>query len=106
MTAKAGVARGARRTPHHDVEWKKEGACRDDDFSTFFGPEGERPAARQVREDAAKEICGLCPVQSRCLAYSLDHNEAAGVWGAMGEEERKEERRRRQRRALRASEAS
>ncbi|GAA0853305.1 WhiB family transcriptional regulator [Streptosporangium amethystogenes subsp. fukuiense] len=99
MSAKAGVHRGARRTPHHDVDWKRNGACRDDDFSTFFGPEGERPTARQAREDAAKEICGLCPVVEACLAYAMKHDEKAGVWGGLGEDERKDERRRRMRRA-------
>jgi WhiB family redox-sensing transcriptional regulator len=85
------------------VEWKRRGACRDDDLYTFFGLEGERPPARQAREAAAKDICSLCPVIEACLEYALEHDEKAGVWGGLGEEERKAERRRRQRRQSHAA---
>ncbi|TSD40537.1 WhiB family transcriptional regulator [Rhodococcus sp. KBS0724] len=40
------------------------------------------------RENAAKKICGDCPVRSHCLTHALDTPEPHGVWGAMTERER------------------
>ena len=37
-------------------EWQFEGACRDQDDTMFFHPEGERGAARRRRIEAAKAV--------------------------------------------------
>lgn len=37
----------------------------------------------------ADESCGTCPVRQKCLDYALDHpDEARGIWGGYGENER------------------
>jgi len=65
----------------------------------FFAPDGEGPAAREVREAQAKEICSWCPVRAECAEYAITRKEQAGVWGGLGEDELAAERRRRARKA-------
>ena len=65
----------------------------------FYGPYGERPEARQVREARARRLCMSCPVRAACLdddlrsAWKLDgiHGFRAG----MTEDERRAEWKRR-----------
>ncbi|MEA2555857.1 MAG: WhiB family transcriptional regulator, redox-sensing transcriptional regulator, partial [Actinomycetota bacterium] len=45
----------------------------------------------------------VCPVVDACLEWSLKTAQDAGVWGAMGEEERREIRRARRRAAAAAA---
>lgn len=80
--------------------WQARAACWGAPLGLFFGAEGERPTARAVREEQAKAICRTCPVRSACLDFAVDPTrpEKAGVWGALGEDERVAERRRRMRR--------
>jgi WhiB family redox-sensing transcriptional regulator len=82
-----------------DWNWHAEAACRGEDLYLFFGGEGERLPDRLAREERAKRICGGCPSRHACLDYALSANERAGVWGALGEDERASERRRRMRRS-------
>lgn len=82
-----------------DWSWHTSAACRGEDLYLFFGGEGERLPDRLAREQKAKTVCGPCPVRRACLDFALSANEKAGVWGALGEDERASERRRRQRRA-------
>lgn len=42
------------------------------------------------RIEAAKTICGRCPVQADCLQFALAHGEDHGVWGGLTEGERRE----------------
>lgn len=69
-------------------EWQLQGACRDEDASLFFHPEGERGHARESRELAAKRICARCPVLNNCLRAALSAHEPYGVWGGATESER------------------
>lgn len=69
-------------------EWQYEGRCRSIDTDVFYHPEGERGAARRLRETAAKEICAACPVVAACRAHALTTRETFGVWGGMTEDER------------------
>ena len=55
----------------------------------FFGPEGESPEARDVREAHAIGICRPCPVRTPCLDDALSQPEQVGVAGGVGEERRK-----------------
>lgn len=86
-----------------DWNWHAAAACRGEDLYLFFGGEGERLPDRLAREARAKTICEGCPARHACLDYALSANEKAGVWGAMGEDERASERRRRQRAGFHAS---
>jgi WhiB family transcriptional regulator, redox-sensing transcriptional regulator len=72
-------------------EWQLQGACRGEDSSLFFHPEGERGPSRSARETAAKQVCARCPVVELCRAHALSAREPYGVWGGMSESERDEE---------------
>ncbi|WP_039785464.1 WhiB family transcriptional regulator [Actinoalloteichus spitiensis] len=71
-------------------DWQLEAACREIDPSVFFFSEGERGAARTIREERAKRICETCPVMLRCRAHALASGERYGVWGGLAEGERRE----------------
>jgi len=72
-------------TDHWD--WQMDAACRGEDSATFFHPEGERGAARVVRQNRAKAICAECPVRQACLEHALAVREPYGIWGGLGEDE-------------------
>ena len=75
--------------PNADLwDWQMHGACRGEDPSLFFHPEGERGAAREAREAAAQAICATCPVMRECAEHALAVREPYGVWGQMSEDER------------------
>ncbi len=75
--------------PNADIwDWQMDGACRGEDPNIFFHPEGERGAARENRQNAAKALCHRCPVIAECAAHALSVREPYGVWGGMTEEER------------------
>lgn len=89
--------------PNADLwDWQMLSACRGEDPSLFFHPEGERGPAREARENAAKAICSGCPVRTECAAHALQVREPYGVWGGLSEDDR-EEIYRRGRRLTRAS---
>jgi WhiB family transcriptional regulator, redox-sensing transcriptional regulator len=69
--------------------------CRDTGvMMLFFGPDGERPSGREIRERKAKVICALCPLRAECLEYALRHPARYGIWGGLNSEELAAERRR------------
>ncbi len=77
--------------PNADLwDWQLQGACRSEDPSLFFHPEGERGAARRNREAAAKAVCAQCPVVTQCVAHALAVREPYGVWGGLSEDDREE----------------
>lgn len=69
-------------------EWQFDGACRDTGSESFYHPDGERGAARRMRDAAAKEICAHCPVIRSCREHALALREPFGVWGGLTEDER------------------
>jgi WhiB family redox-sensing transcriptional regulator len=69
-------------------EWQLSGSCRDADPMLFFHPESERGPARRKRDDAAKAVCGGCPVLEDCRRHALSAREPYGVWGGLSEEDR------------------
>lgn len=92
--------------PNADIwDWQLQGACRGEDPSLFFHPEGERGPTREARIAAAKAICSGCPVQVQCADHALKVREPYGVWGGLSEDDR-EEIYRRQRRVAREVRAS
>lgn len=89
--------------PNADVwDWQLQGACRGEDPTLFFHPEGERGSLREERIQAAKSICGACPVQTLCAEHALAVREPYGIWGGLSEDER-EAIYRRQRRVVSAA---
>lgn len=60
-------------------EWFAEARCRGIDLDLFFDPK---------YEDAAKELCGICPMRERCLRYALKNRLDYGVWGGTTSAER------------------
>jgi WhiB family transcriptional regulator, redox-sensing transcriptional regulator len=83
------------RTP---TLWWERGMCRGADPGLFFPPEDDARRERQHREEAAKTLCGQCPVRETCLDHALAVPEWFGVWGGTTEVERKAIRQRRTRR--------
>jgi hypothetical protein len=62
------------------------------DPELFTGPAGVEPEVesakdRAARIDAAREVCGSCPVRLACLAYALRIRPEAGVWAGWTHEE-------------------
>ena len=75
--------------PNSDFwDWQLFAACRGEDPSAFFHPDGERGPARSAREKAAKAICGTCPIKIKCAEHALQVREPYGVWGGLSEEDR------------------
>ena len=55
----------------------------------FFPPPGERPAARERRENRARKVCFECVALSNCQTYARQQREL-GFWGGESEIERAE----------------
>jgi WhiB family redox-sensing transcriptional regulator len=73
-----------------DTEWTAEASCRRADAVHFYPPSsGERRDEKRRRENAARVLCGRCPVKAACLDYSLTVQEPHGIWGGMNELERR-----------------
>ena len=76
-------------TPVAEVwDWQLHGACRGENTSLFFHPDGARGPARARRQNAAKAVCARGPVLDACLKHALSVREPYGVWGGMTEDER------------------
>jgi WhiB family transcriptional regulator, redox-sensing transcriptional regulator len=73
------------------TDWRRSAACRGCDVELFFPVGSTGPAISQI--DAAKAVCGHCPVRADCLDFALVTNQEAGVWGGATEEERRRLRR-------------
>jgi len=70
--------------------WQWRAACRGDDAGLFFAPsQPETREEREVREQKAKAICGVCPVRAECLEYAVRIREPHGIWGGLNEAERR-----------------
>jgi len=69
-----------------DREWTDFARC-SGRLDMFFEPFRELAPQRFVREEAAKQMCAQCPVQSPCRE-SGRRNHESGIWGGETEEER------------------
>lgn len=78
------------------MSWRDKAACLDEDPEYFF-PIGTTGAALDQTE-RAKAVCASCEVRPQCLAWAVDTNQDAGVWGGLSEDERRALRRSRRRR--------
>jgi WhiB family transcriptional regulator, redox-sensing transcriptional regulator len=65
--------------------WQSRGNCAGMDPEAFF-PERGNPQGIA----AALAVCQGCAVTAECLAYALENNETAGVWGATTARQRKQ----------------
>jgi WhiB family redox-sensing transcriptional regulator len=63
----------------------------------FFPSQGDTATA-----EAAKAVCGLCPVRTECGRYALAAREEFGIWGGLDAAERESLARRRKRERARA----
>ena len=66
--------------------WMEEAACRGKS-DLFFPPPGERPAARENRENRARQVCLSCVALSACQTFARSEREL-GFWGGESESER------------------
>jgi WhiB family redox-sensing transcriptional regulator len=69
------------------MNWRADAACHDVDPDLFFPISTTGAGLRQI--DAAKRICRVCPAQTQCLAWALEHEVTDGVWGATTQDERR-----------------
>ncbi len=76
-----------------DYGWRDRAECQDSDPDLFFPVGSSGQAAEEIR--AAKAVCRICAVREQCLAFALETNQEAGVWGGASEEERRWLRRKR-----------
>lgn len=71
-----------------DHSWQERGLCRGlpakEIDELFFHAARNRAAI-----DAAKAICGSCPVKKACFDYALDNEIRQGMWGGLTEDERR-----------------
>ena len=69
-------------------DWQLDGACRTEDPTMFFHPEGERGSDRARRQAAARAVCAGCQVLLECREHALAVREPYGIWGGLSEEDR------------------
>jgi WhiB family transcriptional regulator, redox-sensing transcriptional regulator len=68
--------------PLTNQTWRQLAACRGVEPDIFY------PASDDEAE-AAKGVCGVCPVRQPCLEFALANRERDGVWGGATEKERR-----------------
>ena len=66
--------------------WMENAACVGKS-DLFFPPPGERPAARENRENRARAVCLACDVLTPCQEFARTQREL-GFWGGESEIER------------------
>ena len=62
--------------------WMAQGLCTNVPPSVFFPSDG-------AGVEAARRICGGCPVREDCLEHALECRIDHGVWGGCSERERR-----------------
>lgn len=80
-----------------DLNWQEQAICATTDVDVlkyFYTPDltddefvSSEESARNT--EAAKKVCGNCPVRLNCLQYALDEEERFGVWGGADETTRR-----------------
>lgn len=66
--------------------WMAKGSCRDYPQEWWYPDRGEWA-------EAAKGVCGECPVRATCLDHALTNGEHHGIWGGKSERQRQRMRR-------------
>ena len=81
---------GAAAAGAEPRRWQERARCRGEDAVLFFGPNAyEAKHERAERERLAKAICAECEVVFACRSWAIEHGEAFGVWGGLGETDRR-----------------
>lgn len=76
-------------TSTREVEtWQSRALCARTNADLFGPAEGERTAARAIREAAAKAICARCEVRLQCLGEALNGDDQWAVLGGATPSER------------------
>lgn len=70
------------------MNWRNRAVCRAEEPELFFPPGTPAPDLERLRR--AKSVCQRCPVTSECLAWALQTDQRAGVWGGLSEDERRQ----------------
>jgi len=65
--------------------WVAQAACKGTGPTPFFPAHG-------ATADAARALCGRCPVAAECLGYAARHNIRDGIWGGLEPHERRHDR--------------
>ncbi|UGQ10029.1 WhiB family transcriptional regulator [Yinghuangia sp. ASG 101] len=91
--------------------WQHNAECRDDEAAhadLFAEPEGvrESDAEREWREQAAKSLCGRCPVRGACLVAALEERDEYSIRGGLTATERRAMRRKANRDAAEVAKAA
>ncbi|GAA1401408.1 WhiB family transcriptional regulator [Kitasatospora putterlickiae] len=76
------------------MNWRESARCRGTDPELFFPIGSGTSLPTLAQNDAAKAVCGRCPVSRQCLEWALKAP-VEGVWGGTTEAERRVMRRRR-----------
>lgn len=85
-------------SPEISIDWRQEGACRNEDPSLFFAPDGpEHPAERAARTRIAQSICAGCDALAKCDQYATATRQRYGIWAGRDEDDRLREIRRQRR---------
>ena len=69
------------------ADWRTRAACRGMDTDMFFPERGDGAAV-----DAAKAVCGTCPVAADCLDEAINLPDgwgAFGIWGGTSGRQRR-----------------
>lgn len=72
--------------PRHDAPL--DGPCRSGEREVFERGANERAEAARAREEAAKAVCGRCPVRLPCRRRALADRIPHGVRGGLTSDER------------------
>jgi len=70
--------------PRDPLAWAWHAACASKAYVA-----GAWFADTREQERRALAVCGGCKVRRECLAYALDHDESAGVWGGTTPDDRR-----------------
>jgi WhiB family redox-sensing transcriptional regulator len=74
-----------------DRSWQTVALCRGNHSYLFFPPSTvERKDERERREQKAKAICSVCPVNPDCLEFAMAIREPYGIWGGLTESDRRQ----------------
>lgn len=57
-------------------------------WETFYPDEIMDWQTKRIAIQAAKALCGDCPIREQCLEFALANNEAYGIWGGLTPQER------------------
>ncbi|MEW1955698.1 WhiB family transcriptional regulator [Terrabacter sp. NPDC080008] len=77
------------RPTYSSYEWQEQGRCRTKAVEQFFADDHDLDQReRREQTEAARMVCGGCPVRQQCLDHALRVPETFGIWGGTTPTER------------------